>query len=470
MLPQFSGSLKVCLPLLGLAWLGGCSEAGSDSSGGALASMGASEGKGLGLGGGDSTGPDGSGGATGDKSDPIACAEQDIIETLTDLPAELAARLEIQATVNEGGVEQLVNLDSEWLEDGERVLRAGVFGTAGRNVLYDAQSGQWSIVQGDVFRPRALVDGQFVGFRNNATQIDFSAGAHLDVATNAWVLLPSSEAPSPRQDHVEVVTGDGLFVWGGGNKAEGQTEVTALSTGGYLDAKSWTWTPVSEVGAPSPRTLAFSAWTGQVVLVYGGKSLGADATTGATSSTPLSDGFRYNPQTGSWSPMSDAGALMPNPKTAVGFGEKLLVLGLDDELGTLGAVYDTPSDTWSALSMSHGPDVAYDVAHLTPPGSTEQLVFSGWAEVGAEGVSLTIFIYDTAGNAWRSVQISEALGGRVTPSYLWYEGKLVVWGGLMMTVEYCDEETRAANPGVGCDPKYDYFPVETGFQLRLSCP
>ena len=51
-----------------------------------------------------------------------------------------------------------------------------------------------------------------------------------------------------------------------------------------------TWTPLSTMGAPSPRMGPTAVWTGTEMIVWGGR---VDQTT-------LGDGGRYNPVTNTW--------------------------------------------------------------------------------------------------------------------------------------------------------------------------
>jgi hypothetical protein len=58
------------------------------------------------------------------------------------------------------------------------------------------------------------------------------------------------------------------------------------------------WSPLSAAGTPEPRVGEFAFWTGREMLIWGG--VGA--------SGAHSDGARYDPTTGQWSPMSTSGA------------------------------------------------------------------------------------------------------------------------------------------------------------------
>lgn len=61
-----------------------------------------------------------------------------------------------------------------------------------------------------------------------------------------------------------VWTGSRMVIWGGHDDAG------VIGTGGRYDPATDTWSGISEVGAPSPRTGHITLWTGDEVMIWGG--------------------------------------------------------------------------------------------------------------------------------------------------------------------------------------------------------
>ncbi len=130
--------------------------------------------------------------------------------------------------------------------------------------------------------------------------------------TLVWRNLSATAAPISRTDHSVVWTGDRMLVWGG----KGTSGV--LADGAVYDPKLDTWKPISTVNAPSARALHSAVWTGREMLILGG----------ATPAGLLSSGFAYNPATDSWRPLTTAGT--PTPRSgsvAVWTGAQTLIYG-----------------------------------------------------------------------------------------------------------------------------------------------
>jgi hypothetical protein len=75
--------------------------------------------------------------------------------------------------------------------------------------------------------------------------------------------------------------------------------------GALYDPATDRWMPVSQSGAPSARHGHLTAWTGTRVLVWGGSRYIADSS-GETSPEQLMDGALYDPATDAWTPTAAA--------------------------------------------------------------------------------------------------------------------------------------------------------------------
>ncbi len=164
-----------------------------------------------------------------------------------------------------------------------------------------------------------------------------NTGGRYAPATDTWSPLSTIGAPTPRIDHVAIWTGSRMVVWGGRQLLSSNV---FFDTGGRYDPVTDSWTPTSTVGAPSPRVPLVAVWTGSRTVVWG------DAYTfaGATGS-----GGRYDPVADSWSPTTQVDAPQQDYSSpgAVWTGSQLIVWP--------GKRYDPVADTWSPIASADAP-------------------------------------------------------------------------------------------------------------------
>src|SRR5439155_22846322 len=109
---------------------------------------------------------------------------------------------------------------------------------------------------------------------------------------------------------------------------------------------------MNAAGAPSRRSQFAAVWTGTEMVVWGGVTDGG---------LELNDGARYNPETDTWTPMSDASGLEPRMEpTGIWTGEEFIVFGGMKFTGGQfsfgdGARYLPITDTWTPLPTDNGP-------------------------------------------------------------------------------------------------------------------
>src|SRR5262249_19754419 len=138
--------------------------------------------------------------------------------------------------------------------------------------------------------------------------------------------------------HTAVWTGRAMLIWGGLSSPPFIT----FAGGGAYDPSTDTWTPISEVGAPSPRLGASAIWTGQRMVIWGG-----------TDSAPRADGGRYDPATDTWIPIWITGApAARSGHTAVWGAGLMLIWGGGFQNG---GRYDPVADLWLPMSTSNAP-------------------------------------------------------------------------------------------------------------------
>jgi N-acetylneuraminic acid mutarotase len=145
------------------------------------------------------------------------------------------------------------------------------------------------------------------GDLNNGAQLIFSNGV-----PNVWVSLNSVGAPSSRRDHSAVWTGDRLIVWGG------RSGDTPLNDGAAYNVSSNAWQALSAGNAPSARYDHAAIWSGSEMLLVGG----------ANASGALSTGAAYDPATDSWRALSNGGNPLARSQPAIVWsGTELIVFG-----------------------------------------------------------------------------------------------------------------------------------------------
>jgi hypothetical protein len=166
------------------------------------------------------------------------------------------------------------------------------------------------------------------GRATDTVQTSLADGARYNPASDAWIVLPSTDAPNPRYGHAAVWTGSVMVVWGGTGGGVG---------GGRYSPSSNTWTATTISGAPGTRAGVTAVWTGSEVIFWGGANGGGSLNTGA----------RYNPSSDAWVSTTTTGA--PTARTghtAVWTGTEMIVWGGDTATGVTntGARY-TPRRT-----------------------------------------------------------------------------------------------------------------------------
>ncbi|RLE17834.1 MAG: hypothetical protein DRJ50_13610 [Actinobacteria bacterium] len=226
-------------------------------------------------------------------------------------------------------------------------------------------------------------------------------------------------APGPRRWHTAVWTGNLMIVWGGEYRHESTIQYD-LSTGGVYDPVLDAWQPTNETGAPLARNLHSAVWTGDEMIVWGGRQ--------GDGGSYLDSGGRYNPVFDSWTPTARLGA--PNPRrshTAVWTGEEMIVWGGSVEdvpfgIGS-GGIYDPDSGTWRSMPTPSG--VSNWIYHSAVWTGEEMIVWGGGLVDTWNGG----FRFDPVTNSLTSMNtIGEPLR-RNHHTAVWAGEEMIVWGG-----------------------------------------
>lgn len=199
-----------------------------------------------------------------------------------------------------------------------------VFGNGG---IYDPATNAWSAVAsagapGPRFGHSAVWADDRVIFWGGQDLADWNNSGGMLAPTpppgGQWISPTSANgAPTRREGHSAVWTGAGMVVWGGwdgGNYAE---------DGAILDPAGGAWVATSTAMAPSPRRGHAALWTGEVMVVWGGYA-------GDSDEISFGDGGRFTPSAdgGAWNPIPEVTTLSARrDHTAVWTGDSIIVWG-----------------------------------------------------------------------------------------------------------------------------------------------
>jgi len=231
----------------------------------------------------------------------------------------------------------------------------------------------------------------------------------------SWSQIPALSAPDAREGHVAVWTGARMLVWGGLNTGG------LLADGGLYNPQAKTWVSLPTSGAPEARMGAVAAWTGTHFLVWGGLGESGDLATGGV--LPVTGGATP----GVWSAISPTSA--PSARsghTAVWTGQRLLVWGGrvgDTPLGN-GGSYDPVANSWTPLPSLGAPSARS--GHVAVWTGQEMLIVGGLT-AGGEVASGGAFNPGTG--KWRALSGNGSPLARSEGVGVWTGSEFLVFGG-----------------------------------------
>lgn len=244
-----------------------------------------------------------------------------------------------------------------------------------------------------------------------------STGGRFDPATNIWQPTDATNSARARSYHSSVWTGMEMIVWGGEHSV-------FLNDGGRYRPATDSWSLTSTVNAPSPRAQHAAVWTGTDMIVWGGRF---NAPPGGL--TYYADGARYRPLNDLWLPVSSAQA--PTARFdhgAVWTGELMLVWGGRGDLyENSGARYDPQTDAWSPISTASG------LQGRSRPSAVwtgnDMIAWGGWSLDGSSTFYNNGAKYDPSTNTWQGISSVGAPTARQNHSAVWTGQEMIIWGG-----------------------------------------
>jgi hypothetical protein len=139
----------------------------------------------------------------------------------------------------------------------------------------------------------------------------FNDGGRFRTGWGSGPAIPTNGAPSAREGHTAVWTGNEMIIWGG-------TSGAYFNNGGRYNPTNNTWEDFLTFGAPAERAVHKAFWTGKDMIVWGGSTF-----SGTT--VQLNDGGRYD---GTWAPIpASGGPPVHSGFAAVWTGTEMLLWG-----------------------------------------------------------------------------------------------------------------------------------------------
>ena len=150
-------------------------------------------------------------------------------------------------------------------------------------------------------------------YDQNGSSHFLNTGGRYDATTNSWTATSTANAPTGRENHTAVWTGNEMIVWGGSYSG------TPLGTGGRYNLTTNAWVATSLTNAPSARYYHTAVWSGSEMIIWGGGVYGTQF---------FDTGGRYNPITDAWAATTITNAASARAShTAVWTGSEMIVWG-----------------------------------------------------------------------------------------------------------------------------------------------
>ena len=357
---------------------------------------------------------------------------------------------------------------SEMIVWGGATTNQALLGTGAR---YDPTKGTW--------RPISVVNAP--GARSDHTAIwngtemiiwggltsfpppNIGTGGRYDPVTDRWTATATNSAPGNRAGHTAVWTGSEMIVWGGSTYFQGAPAPSGnQDTGGRYRplTDSWTPTPVT----PTGRIGHTAVWTGSEMIIWGGTNLYYNSTNTSPALRSLGTGARFNPVTGTWTPVSTNNA--PTPRqfhTALWTGSEMIVWGglgytqLTNRFSVTvlntGGRYNPATDRWLETEPLEAPQAR--MGHTAIWTGDDMIIWGGVSNGPTS--DLTRYLntgarYDPLLNSWTTVASTGAPSARANHTAVWTGKEMIVWSGIGPDPNFNDPRIWA---GLATGARYD---------------
>jgi N-acetylneuraminic acid mutarotase len=242
--------------------------------------------------------------------------------------------------------------------------------------------------------------------------------------------------PEVRSDAAVAWTGEQLLMWGG-RVPNLSTGVESLESDGFaFDAETGVWQPMTR-SPLAGRGKAASAWTGTELLVWGGMGSGIRG----SGIKRYDDGAAYDPRRRTWRPLPPA-PISARAPFSVWTGEELIVWGTavrDIPILRDGAAYNPATDSWRTIA--DGPVALTDA---TAVWTGDEMIVFGAALSQLDNSPQTPTAvgagYDPATDTWRRLPDSDLSPQATTAA--WDGEELIAWDYQVAAAAYDPERDR----------------------------
>jgi hypothetical protein len=245
-----------------------------------------------------------------------------------------------------------------------------------------------------------------------------NGGSRYTPNPQSWVAVNTAGAPSGRIGHAAAWTGRHMVIFGGRSNTGMQAD------GGLYDPVGNGWSPLPLNGAPpGARMGATMIWTGNALIVWGGFSNTGHWASGAVLS------FDTQGVPGVWTnlaaPLGFSGRM---GHVSAWDGQRLIVWGGRSSSGQIlgnGAVWDSVTGVWTAVDTTGAPTPRYDAVGAW---TGEELVVFGGATSALSGITATGAAW-RPGTGWRPLPVPVDGTARSAALSAWTGSSLLVFGG-----------------------------------------
>lgn len=276
-------------------------------------------------------------------------------------------------------------------------------------------------------------------------------------AEQTWTVL-SMSGLAPRRGHVAVWTGQEMIVWGG------RDFDSRFNDGAAYDPVADRWVPLPPAplaGGPNYN----GVWTGSKLVVFGSVFSDVDGRASLTN-----EGATYDPSTRTWTPIAKWPLVARSGHTAVWTGDRMLVWGgggLEERTFADGAAYDPTTDRWTMIPPA--PIGERDGHSAVWTGSRMVVWGGGCCEEGGDPTPADGAAFDAGARRWEPVPAGP-LSARSMHTAVWTGDRMLVWGGFTSDGAAYFPETRKwerLDDDARIQPRLRHSAVWTGSQMLV---
>lgn len=237
----------------------------------------------------------------------------------------------------------------------------------------------------------------------------------------------------------------------------------------YSDFKKYnpqtqSWSKISDINGPSSTIFGCGAWNGMELLFW--RSMDSNKI------------YKYNPTNDIWTFVTPTNILntpgMRYAPTAVWSGNDLIIWGGGGPNGyNSGKKYNVASNSWISMSNLNSPAVFEHIAVWT---GNEMLVWGGTNTIG--GRDSIIYKYNNSTNSWTQIVGLNSPTPRKGSTAVWTGSEMLVFGGGKDNYNYCQDKTYLYKPSnntwyriddnnIGLSPREFSLSVWTGTEMII---